>query len=223
MVNTESNEGQARWARVYSTKAADAVSWYQAEPALSLEMIGRAADPPAGVIDVGGGTSFLVDRLLEMGYRPAVLDIAAEPLESVKTRLGAAAKNVDWFVADVTMFNPSGKWDVWHDRAVFHFLTDRQDRVKYRQNVIRATEVGGNIIIATFGPDGPDRCSGLPTVRYAPADLHRELGPQFELVEAAEEDHQTPGGSIQSFIYCRFQRVIPKGLVRPSPAESAPP
>jgi hypothetical protein len=207
MVNTESNGGQEHWARVYTTKSVDAVSWYQAEPTLSLAMVVRAAAPPARVIDVGGGTSFLVDRLLEKGYRPAVLDIAAEPLDVVKTRLGPAAKDVDWVVADVTMFNPSEKWDVWHDRAVFHFLTDRQDRDRYRQSVLRATEMGSSVIVATFGPDGPDRCSGLPTVRYAPEELRRELGPAFELVETAREDHQTPGGSTQPFIYCRFRRV----------------
>jgi hypothetical protein len=142
-----------------------------------------------------------------MGYRPTVLDIAAEPLDVVKARLGAAARHVDWLVADVTLFDPPGKWDVWHDRAVFHFLTDSKDRDRYRQNVLRATEAGASVIVATFGPDGPDRCSGLPTVRYAPEDLRRELGPGFELVESAGEDHQTPGGSIQHFVYCRFRRV----------------
>jgi hypothetical protein len=207
MADTEPNGGQEHWARVYSTKAPDSVSWYQAEPALSLQMILRAAVPPARVIDVGGGTSFLVDRLLAMGYRPAVLDIAAEPLDAVKARLGSAAMRVEWIVADVTMFNPSGKWEVWHDRAVFHFLTDRQQRDQYRRNVLLATEIGASVIVATFGPDGPDRCSGLPTVRYDPEDLRRELGPEFELMEAAGEDHQTPGGSIQPFVYCRFRRV----------------
>jgi hypothetical protein len=207
MVNTDSSGGQGHWARVYSTQAAESVSWYQAEPTLSLEMIVRAAVPPAHVIDVGGGTSILVDRLLEKGYRLAVLDIAAEPLGVVRTRLGPAAEDVDWLVADVTVFNPSRKWDVWHDRAVFHFLTDAQDRERYRQSVLRATGMGASVIVATFGPDGPDQCSGLPTVRYAPEDLRREFGPEFELVETAREDHQTPRGSIQPFIYCRFRRV----------------
>jgi hypothetical protein len=208
MGNTQPNAGgREHWAGVYSAKAADSVSWYQAEPALSLELIERAAAAPARVIDVGGGTSFLVDRLLEKGYRPAVLDIAAEPLEVVKARLGSAAKDVDWFVADVTTFNPSTTWDVWHDRAVFHFLTDGQDRSRYRQSLLRATEPGSGVIVATFGPDGPDRCSGLPTVRYAPEDLLREFGAGFELVEAATEEHQTPGGNTQAFSYCRFRRV----------------
>jgi hypothetical protein len=142
-----------------------------------------------------------------MGYRAAVLDITAEPLAAVRARLGPAAKNVDWLVADVTMFIPTKKWDVWHDRAVFHFLTDRQDREKYRRNVLRATELGASVIVATFGPGGPDRCSGLPTVRYAPEELRRELGPEFELVEEAGEDHLTPAGSVQPFVYCRFRRV----------------
>lgn len=203
----ESNGGSDHWARVYSSKAVDAVSWYQAEPGLSLEMIVHSAAPPARVIDVGGGTSYLVDRLLEKGYRPAVLDIAAEPLDVVKSRLGSAAKHADWLVADVTMFNPSKTWDVWHDRAVFHFLTDGQGRDRYRESMLRSTEVGSSVIVATFGPDGPDRCSGLPTVRYTPEELRRELGPEFELVETVKENHQTPGGSTQSFIYCRFRRV----------------
>jgi hypothetical protein len=202
----ESTGGREHWARVYSTKAADSVSWYQAEPALSLEMIARAAAPPARVIDVGGGASYLVDRLLEKGYRPAVLDIAAEPLDAVKARLGPEAKRVEWLVEDVTRFNPADTWDVWHDRAVFHFLTNSQDRDRYRQSVLRATRIGSSVIVATFGPDGPDRCSGLPTVRYAPEELHRELGSEFELVETAEENHATPGGSTQPFIYCRFLR-----------------
>ncbi|CAN5711023.1 class I SAM-dependent methyltransferase [soil metagenome] len=205
MLNTESNGGSEHWARVYSEKAVDSVSWYQAEPTLSLTMIVRAAAPPAQVIDVGGGTSFLVDRLLVKGYRPAVLDIAAEPLDVVKARLGSAAEDVDWLVADVTMFNPAKKWDVWHDRAVYHFLTDGQDRDRYRQSVLRATKIGSSVIVATFGPNGPARCSGLPTVRYAPEELRREF-PDLELMEAAEENHQTPGGSIQPFIYCRFRR-----------------
>jgi hypothetical protein len=207
MVNTDSNGGQEHWARVYATKAVGSVSWYQAEPALSLDMIARAAAPPARVIDVGGGTSFLVDRLLERGYQPAVLDIAAEPLDVVRKRLGPAAKEVDWFVADVTTFHSSRKWDVWHDRAVFHFLTDGQDRARYRKAVLRATEIGSSVIVATFGPDGPVRCSGLPTVRYGPEELRQELGPGFELVETANENHETPGGSTQSFIYCRFRRA----------------
>jgi hypothetical protein len=165
------------------------------------------AIPGARVIDVGGGASYLVDRLLEKGYRPAVLDIAVEPLDVVKNRLGSAAKHVDWLVADVTSFNPSAQWDVWHDRAVFHFLTDVRDRDLYRQSLLRATQIGSSVIVATFGPDGPDRCSGLPTVRYAPEDLHREMGSEFELLETATENHPTPGGSIQPFVYCRFLRV----------------
>jgi hypothetical protein len=195
------------WAGVYSSKAADSVSWYQAEPELSLEMIARSAAPPARVIDVGGGASYLVDRLLEHGYATAVLDIAAEPLELVKARLGKAARHVDWIVADVTTFNPSDEWDVWHDRAVFHFLTGSRDRSRYRQTLMQATKIGSSVIVATFGPAGPDRCSGLPTVRYTPEELHRELGQEFELTETAAEEHETPGGGIQSFIYCRFRRI----------------
>jgi hypothetical protein len=207
MQNTESSGGPEHWARVYSSKAADSVSWYQAEPTVSLDMIVRAAAPPARVIDVGGGTSCLVDRLLAKGYRPAVLDIAAEPLTVVKNRLGSAAKDVDWLVADVTAYAPAGTWDVWHDRAVFHFLTEDRDRRRYRETLIRATTIGANVIVATFAHRGPDRCSGLPTVRYSPEELHQELGARFELVETVPEDHMTPGGRVQPFIYCRFRRI----------------
>jgi hypothetical protein len=198
--------GREHWARVYTTRAADSVSWHQAEPAVSMGMIVRATRPPARVIDVGAGTSFLVDRLLEEGYQPTLLDIAAEPLDVVRDRLGPVAKDVDWLVADITTFHPDGIWDVWHDRAVFHFLTNAQDRDRYRQRLLQATTVGSSVIVATFGPHGPDRCSGLPTVRYAPEELHQELGSEFELKETAVECHVTPGGATQGFIYCRFRR-----------------
>ena len=199
-------EREAHWAHVYSSNAETSVSWYQAEPRVSIEMIGRAASPPAWVIDVGGGTSHLVDFLAERGYRAGVLDISDRPLEVVRQRLGGAAAQVEWFVADATEFVSPHRWDVWHDRAVFHFLIDARDRRKYREALLAATAPGSQIIIATFGPGGPERCSGLPTMKYSPEELQRELGQEFELVDTEWEDHRTPGGKIQQFVYGRFER-----------------
>lgn len=199
-------EREAHWARVYSTRAETSVSWYQDEPRVSLAMIARACSPPARIIDVGGGTSYLAERLLVQGYRVGVLDISDEPLKVVRKRLGDAAAEVECFVADATAFVSPHPWDVWHDRAVFHFLTDARDRRKYRKAILAATAPGSQLIIATFGPEGPEQCSGLPTMRYSPADLHRELGPLFELLETEWEDHHTPGGKVQQFVYTRFGR-----------------
>jgi hypothetical protein len=169
-------------------------------------MIGRASSPPGRVIDVGGGASHLVDWLVERGYRAGVLDISDEPLKIVRKRLSNAAARVEWFVADVTEFISPHEWDVWHDRAVFHFLMDAPDRQKYREALLAATAPGSHVIIATFGPEGPERCSGLPTMRYSATGLHRELGKEFELIETEWEDHHTPGGKVQQFVYGRFER-----------------
>jgi SAM-dependent methyltransferase len=195
------------WHDVHSKKAADEVSWYQAEPALSLDLIRRSAAAPARVLDVGAGTSRLVDRLLELGYRPGALDITTEPLRRVRQRLGAAAEGVEWFVADMTRFVSPHGWDVWHDRAAFHFLTDAADRSAYRDVLLRSTAPGASVIIATFGPEGPDRCSGLPTVRYSPEQLQAELGAGVVLAGTEWEQHRTPAGGRQQFIYCRFVRT----------------
>jgi hypothetical protein len=201
-------EGQPRghWTNVYSTTRTGAVSWYQDRPALSLALIERACRPPARVLDVGAGLSFLVDHLLERGYQPGVLDIAEAPLARVRTRLGPAASNVEWFTVDVRQFAARRPWDVWHDRAVFHFLTEAQDRLAYRAAVTTSTRPGSGVIIAAFGPEGPQRCSGLPTMRYAPDQLATELGPAFELAETELELHHTPSGGTQQFVYCRFIR-----------------
>lgn len=207
MSGAEQQGMQDHWSGVYSTKAADSVSWFQDEPTLSLELIRQSCAPPARVIDVGGGASFLVDRLLAEGYTPAVLDISSEPLQLVQARLGAAAARVGWIVADVTKYVAPEPWDVWHDRAVFHFLTEAQDRAAYREAVLGSTGAGSTVIIATFGPEGPTRCSGLPTMRYAPAQLAAELGAGFELREHRLELHHTPSGAAQQFVYCRFVRT----------------
>ena len=196
------------WQNVYATKGEAEVSWFQDTPAISLEMI-RAASPDqnAAIIDIGGGASRLVDALLQDGYRNlAVLDISANALDAVKQRIGAAASAVDWIVADVTTWQPVKSYDIWHDRAAFHFLTDPHDRAAYVERLRSAVAAGGHVIIATFAPDGPEKCSGLPVQRHDSASLSAELGPEFELVETRSDIHRTPWQSTQAFQFSRFRR-----------------
>lgn len=196
------------WQNVYAAKGEAEVSWFQNSPAISLEMI-RAANPDrnAAIIDIGGGESRLVDALLQDGYRDvAVLDLSTNALDVVKRRIGTAASTVDWIVADVTIWQPAKTYDVWHDRAAFHFLTDPWDRAAYVERLRSAIAAGGHVIIATFAPDGPEKCSGLPVQRHDSASLSGELGPEFELVEARSEMHQTPWHSTQAFQFSRFRR-----------------
>ena len=195
------------WDTVYSEKGHQSVSWFQESPDLSLAMIRRAASPPASVLDVGGGASLLADRLLEACYDVGVLDISDRPLRIVQDRLGHRQAEVEWIVADVRTFRSAKTWDVWHDRAVFHFLVTPQDRLAYLEAVRAGTRQGSTIVIATFGPNGPDRCSGLPISRYTPDQLAEELGPFYSLEEVEWEDHQTPSGATQQFVYCRFRRT----------------
>lgn len=193
------------WEKVYAKSAPEAVSWYQPHLARSLELIERAApDRSAAIIDVGGGESTLADDLLERGYRDVtVLDISPTAIEVAKARLGAQARHVTWLVADITQVElPGQHYDVWHDRAVFHFLTDASQRVAYVRQVRHAMKPGGHVIVATFGPEGPTQCSGLDVVRYDADSLHDEFGPQFRLVEHATELHRTPRGAPQQFLYC---------------------
>lgn len=196
------------WQNVYATKSETEVSWFQASPAISLEMI-RAASPDraAAIIDIGGGASRLVDALLQGGYRNlTVLDLSANALDTAKKRIGATASTVDWIVADATTWRPAKAWDVWHDRAAFHFLTDPRDRAAYVERLRSAVAPGGQVIIATFAPDGPEKCSGLPVQRHDSASLSAELGPEFELVETRSETHHTPWHSTQAFQFSRFRR-----------------
>lgn len=196
------------WQNVYATKGEAEVSWFQDRPTISLDMI-RAANPDhrAAIIDIGGGASRLVDALLQDGYRDiAVLDLSANALDAAKKRIGAAASKFDWIVADATAWRPAKTYDVWHDRAAFHFLTDPHDRAAYVERLRAAIAPGGHIIIATFAPDGPEKCSGLPVQRHDSASLAAELGPEFELVETRSEVHHTPWNSTQAFQFCRFRR-----------------
>ncbi|MDE2379678.1 class I SAM-dependent methyltransferase [Bradyrhizobium sp.] len=202
------SERSAHWENVYATKGENEVSWFQDSPAISLDLI-REANPnhDAAIVDIGGGASRLVDRLLGDGYRSiAVLDLSANALDAAKARIGAAAAKVDWIVADVTTWRPARSYDVWHDRAAFHFLTDPRDRAAYRQRLETAVHPGGAVIIGTFALNGPEKCSGLPVQRYDGKSLAAELGPVFELVTTRAEIHHTPWNSTQAFQFSRFWR-----------------
>jgi len=198
-------DNKAHWSKIYQTKGADQVSWYQVNPALSLHMIqqtGIALDEP--IMDVGAGASTLVDHLVNLGYQNlTLLDLSAEALQVAQMRLGEKARALTWLEGDVTMASlPEHHYAVWHDRAVFHFLTDPHARQQYVQQVARSVRVGGHIIIATFALDGPEKCSGLDVVRYDPQSLHAEFGAQFKLIRDTKEAHHTPWGTEQQFVYC---------------------
>lgn len=196
------------WEQVYQTKATDDVSWFQTHPTVSLQLIeASGVGQDAGIIDVGGGASVLVDCLLDAGYHQlAVLDISAAALEHARHRLGKRAGTVEWLEADVTTFQPARRFGLWHDRAVFHFLTDKVDRQKYVETLKRALTPGGQTVIASFAIDGPLKCSGLEVARYDAAAIRAELGAGFQLVEQVSETHTTPWATEQKFSYFRFKR-----------------
>lgn len=196
------------WNAVYMTKAESEVSWFQLVPRISLDLIARTeADPNSAIIDVGGGASRLVDALIGRGYQDVtVLDIADGALAKSRARLGADAESVLWVAADITTWTPERAYDVWHDRAVFHFLTDPAGREAYGRALRKGTRLGSQVIFGTFAPDGPERCSGLPVQRYSSETLSRQLGDDFALIEATTEYHNTPGGTVQHFQFSRFIR-----------------
>ena len=198
-------DAKTHWEKVYSTKAPDAVSWYRAHLETSLALIERAAGAHAtSIIDVGGGESTLVDDLILRGYETlTILDVSSTAIEVTKKRLGWAAERVHWLVGDITEIElEPNAYDLWHDRAVFHFLTAPQHRLAYVRQVMRAVKPGGHVIIGTFGPEGPTKCSGLEVMRYDPESLHGEFGGHFRLMETSQELHQTPFGTAQQFLYC---------------------
>lgn len=201
------SEREEHWVRVYEVKAPDTVSWYQAEPRPTLQALDRLGlGPNSSIIDVGGGASNLVDALLGRGWNDVtVLDIAAPALETAKARLGPKADKVHWEVSDITDWRPRRKYDVWHDRAVFHFLTEPAQREAYRLTLLEGLSQDGMVIMATFALDGPESCSGLPVQRYEPASLARELGPTLKLIESWREEHVTPWESMQAFNWCAFR------------------
>ena len=196
---------QTHWENVYGTKAPDQVSWFRPHLEASLSLIKRAApDRACRIIDVGGGESTLVDDLLAEGYRNVtVLDISSTAIDVTKMRIGTEADRVQWLVADVTTADlPANAYDVWHDRAVFHFLTDAADRAAYVERVRRSVRPGGYVIVGTFGPEGPSKCSGLDVERYDAESLHDEFGKRFRLIDSFKELHKTPFGTTQQFLYC---------------------
>lgn len=196
------------WHDVYTDKEPTDVSWYQPVPAKSLQLIrATGVAPSAAILDAGGGASTLVDNLLAEGYTDiSVLDVSGVALKRSQARLGELAKAVHWIESDVTTFAPSRRYAVWHDRAVFHFLTDPDERAAYIDVLGKALEPGAHLLIATFGPEGPERCSGLPVQRYDSAALEELLGTQFRLGGHVLEMHETPSGSTQQFLYSWWQK-----------------
>lgn len=200
---------KAHWENVYRSKAMDEVSWYRPHLDVSLTLIEDATpDRSSAVIDVGGGEATLVDDLVARGYADVtVLDISQAAVDAARARLGRSAAAVHWITGDITAVElAAGRYDVWHDRAVFHFLTKAEDRAAYVRQVLRAVRPGGHVIVATFGPEGPQKCSGLDVVRYDATSLHGEFGGKFRLLDSVTELHETPWGAPQQFMYC-FCRV----------------
>jgi SAM-dependent methyltransferase len=197
------------WEHLFSAKGERDVSWFEALPAISLRMMDAAGlGPDTCVIDVGGGDSHVVDALVARGLDcVAVLDVSKAALDRAKGRLGNAGSLLTWIEADVASDWSLKPMDIWHDRAVFHFLTSADDRARYRQHLRETLKPAGTVIVATFALDGPEKCSGLPVVRYSADTLSQELGDEFELVEAVPHEHHTPWGTSQAFQYCRFVRI----------------
>ena len=203
-------QSKQHWEKVYETKSADAVSWFQPHAESSLGFIhATGVGKDAAIIDVGGGASTLVDDLVAEGYGDlTVLDLSAAALGAARQRLGAQQDKVSWIEADIIEVElPENRYDVWHDRAVFHFLTSAEEREAYVRRVFQSVKPGGHVIVATFAEDGPEKCSGLPVRRYSPDGLHDEFGEAFALLKHQKEEHRTPSGSVQQFVYCYCRRV----------------
>lgn len=196
---------ETHWEKIYREKTPDTVSWYRPHLETSLALIKKVAPPPyASIIDVGGGESTLVDDLLVWHYRKiTVLDVSQTAIDVTKTRLGSSAQHVEWLTADITRAELSwNAYDLWHDRAVFHFLTNPDERSGYIRQVARTVKTGGYVLVSTFGPQGPTKCSGLEVIRYDAQSLHAEFGVRFRLLDSLTELHKTPFGTTQQFLYC---------------------
>jgi 2-polyprenyl-3-methyl-5-hydroxy-6-metoxy-1,4-benzoquinol methylase len=203
-------DARSHWEKIYGTKAPDAVSWYRSHLDRSLALIESASpDRAAHIIDIGGGESTLVDDLLTRGYQNlTILDISQTALDVACARLGETGKRVEWICADVTRADlPAQAYDVWHDRAVFHFLIEQDQRNAYVRLAARAVKPSGHVIVSTFGPEGPTKCSGLDAARYDAESLHGEFGERFRLISSSKEVHQTPFGTTQQFLYCYCRLV----------------
>lgn len=199
---------QSHWENVYTTKGEGEVSWYEDTPALSLELLREAGlTSSMSVIDIGGGASRLVDALVSEGQaQMTVLDLSSAALETAKSRL-ANPERVQWFVSDVTAWAPDQQYDLWHDRAAFHFLTAAEDQQAYVRVLRKALKHGGRAVIGTFAPDGPEKCSGLPVARYDPEALQAVLGQQFRLISTRRHEHATPWGAVQKFQFSIFEKL----------------
>ena len=194
------------WDHRYSSTGDTNVSWFQATPQLSLELIGSVTDHSASVVDVGGGASRLVDRLLDAGYRDVtVVDLSQQALNAAHARIGDSP--VTWVVTDVRDWQPDRTFDVWHDRAAYHFLTDVDDQRQYWHLVRESVPHGGHVVVATFAEDGPEMCSGLPITRYSHAELAKAMGEGFTVLGTRREEHVTPAGGTQSFTWLLAQRT----------------
>ncbi len=196
------------WEKVYGSKASEAVSWYAPHLETSLKLIHQAsANKNSAIIDIGGGESTLVDDLITEGYQDiSVLDISQKAIDVAKERLGKSADMVHWYCADINQATlPQNYFEVWHDRAVFHFLTEEYQRVKYIEQVTQSVRHGGYVIMSTFGPEGPEKCSGLDVVRYDSEKLHGQFGKGFKLIDSSTEIHKTPMNTTQQFLYCFYR------------------
>ena len=208
LADMTASERQSHWQNVYLSKGEQQVSWTQADPQPSLGLIEKfAGSRDASIVDIGGGASRLVDALIADGFAAiTVLDLSEAALQAAKARLGAQGASVRWVAADVTAWQPPQAFDIWHDRAAFHFLVDASDRAAYLERLRAGVKPGGHAIIATFAPDGPEKCSGLPVQRYDPESLASTIGPTFELVEQQPHRHVTPWGAAQSFQFSVLRR-----------------
>lgn len=203
-------ERRDHWENIYASRGEDEVSWFQKNPSCSLDIIAQIGiDKAAPIIDIGGGTSRLIDALIDRGYTDtSVLDISKRAISVTRERLGRFQDSVDWIVDDVTEWVPRRRYALWHDRAVLHFLTDEADRTSYRNALANGLSKNGNVVIATFGPDGPQQCSGLPVVRYDKDAIEDVFDGLLRLEGSSSEDHTTPSGAHQAFIFYRFTRDV---------------
>ena len=206
MTSDQPSLSRSHWETVWGDRATEEVTWYQATPAVSLDLISQVATPTAAIIDVGGGCSLLIDHLLAAGYSDlSVLDISSAAIGRTRERVGREGNEVSWLVGDVTDWQPDREYDVWHDRAVLHFLIAEAARDRYVECLRSALGPAGHVILATFGPDGPEYCSGLPVRRYGRDDMIEALGEGFEPLNFVEEVHRAPSGATQEFLYGLFQ------------------
>lgn len=207
-MNASDPVDRLHWDDAYVEKGEAGVSWFEETPTVSLDLIKALSGPKDSLIDVGGGASRLAAHALRLGFgHVAVLDLSAEAIARSQAAMGSETDRIEWIIADVTSWKPGRRYDVWHDRAAFHFLTDKADRAAYVQTLDAALAAAGHAIIATFALDGPERCSELPVQRYSPETLVETLGPRFRLVNGLRHEHQTPSGSMQAFQFSVLERT----------------